>query len=230
MCPYLLSEDGTWRAARVAREHRCTAVEPQASLPGHTQRALCLVEEHVRCPAFAAAQRQRGTELAAAGISSEWLDARVARTAPSTVPVALDRPRSVVGVRLDGRRARRVGQAGLVGLMVAAGAALVLARFSPAAPTASQLPASTVAAVIVPGPTSVPAVTTPMPAVTPSQAPSRRPPASPTAAVVESYTVRSGDTLSEIAERYGTTVEELQRVNSLGTSTLLRIGQELKLP
>lgn len=43
------------------------------------------------------------------------------------------------------------------------------------------------------------------------------------------HRVRSGDTLSEIARRYGTTVSKLRSVNGL-TSNRLRIGQELKIP
>ena len=43
------------------------------------------------------------------------------------------------------------------------------------------------------------------------------------------HRVRSGDTLSEIARRYGTTVSKLCSANGL-TSNRLRIGQELKIP
>ena len=43
------------------------------------------------------------------------------------------------------------------------------------------------------------------------------------------YRVRSGDTLSEIARRYGMTVSKLRSANGL-TSNRLRIGQELKIP
>jgi len=50
------------------------------------------------------------------------------------------------------------------------------------------------------------------------------PPASNT-----TYTVQSGDSLWEIANRFGTTVDELKRLNNL-TSNTLQIGQVLKLP
>lgn len=43
------------------------------------------------------------------------------------------------------------------------------------------------------------------------------------------YTVRPGDTLWLIANRYGTTVDEIKRLNGL-TSDLLSIGQVLKIP
>jgi cell wall-associated NlpC family hydrolase len=43
------------------------------------------------------------------------------------------------------------------------------------------------------------------------------------------HTVAPGDTLFSIARRYGTTVEELMRLNSL-ESFLIQVGQVLKLP
>lgn len=43
------------------------------------------------------------------------------------------------------------------------------------------------------------------------------------------YTVRSGDTLWILAQRYGTTVDTIKRLNGL-TSDILRIGQVLRIP
>ena len=45
-----------------------------------------------------------------------------------------------------------------------------------------------------------------------------------------SHTVRQGDTLFAIARLHGTTPAEIQRLNNLGTSTLIRPGQVLRLP
>jgi|GEM_PF-4283163 len=45
-----------------------------------------------------------------------------------------------------------------------------------------------------------------------------------------SYTVQSGDTLSEIARAHGTTVEELVKLNGIANPNLIRPGQKLKLP
>ena len=42
------------------------------------------------------------------------------------------------------------------------------------------------------------------------------------------YTVRSGDTLSKIASRYGTTVSKIQKANGIGSK--IRVGQKLKIP
>ena len=43
------------------------------------------------------------------------------------------------------------------------------------------------------------------------------------------YTVVKGDTLYQLAKKYGTSIEEIQQLNDL-TSTLLSIGQILKIP
>lgn len=50
------------------------------------------------------------------------------------------------------------------------------------------------------------------------------------AVVAPTYTVASGDTLSAIARRNGTTVQELARVNAIKDPNKLRVGQNLRLP
>lgn len=44
------------------------------------------------------------------------------------------------------------------------------------------------------------------------------------------YTVQRGDTLSAIANRYGTTVEELVRINDISNPDLIYAGQKLLIP
>ena len=44
----------------------------------------------------------------------------------------------------------------------------------------------------------------------------------------QAYTVKSGDTLSAIARRLGTTVEELARKNQIGNVDLIQIGQQIR--
>lgn len=46
---------------------------------------------------------------------------------------------------------------------------------------------------------------------------------------MDSYTVKAGDTLYQIANMYNTTVDEIKRLNNL-TSNILSIGQVLKVP
>jgi N-acetylmuramoyl-L-alanine amidase len=58
----------------------------------------------------------------------------------------------------------------------------------------------------------------------------RRHPVRATAAQADvEYVVRSGDSLSAIAVRYGTSVSRLKRVNKLNGSTI-RVGQKLRIP
>jgi LysM repeat protein len=62
---------------------------------------------------------------------------------------------------------------------------------------------------------------------TPTPAPTSTPAPAPSSATT--YTVKSGDTLSKIAARFGTTATRLRNLNNL-SSDLIRVGQVLKLP
>lgn len=44
------------------------------------------------------------------------------------------------------------------------------------------------------------------------------------------YTVKSGDTLSHIAKRHGTTVNRLTALNNIKDANVIRVGQKIKLP
>ena len=55
-------------------------------------------------------------------------------------------------------------------------------------------------------------------------------PAPAPAAREELYTVRSGDTLSGIAQSYGVSLRSLMQANGLNGSSILRAGQVLKIP
>lgn len=44
------------------------------------------------------------------------------------------------------------------------------------------------------------------------------------------YTVQKGDSLSAIAKRHGTTVQELAALNNIKNVNLIRVGQTLTIP
>ena len=44
------------------------------------------------------------------------------------------------------------------------------------------------------------------------------------------YTIVSGDTLSKIAQRFGTTYQELARINGIANPNIISIGQIIKVP
>jgi hypothetical protein len=225
ICPYLLSDDGAWRAARPMREHRCTAVRPPAPLPLNKQRRLCLVDEHRACPAYTAAQERRAAALAEVGITEHALAARQSRPLTRTVPVALDRPTAVPGSASLIANYRRLTQVGLAALMLLAAAVLILARFTGGddGGTAAASPTPTVAA--TPAPTASPPEPSPTAGATASAQPTEE--ASPTARVRRRYTVKPGDTLTSIAERFNTTVERLQRLNDIEDPSVIEPGQVL---
>jgi LysM repeat protein len=236
VCPYLLASGGDWRYLAPAREHTCTAVDPPSPVAADKQRRLCLVEGHVDCATYMAARQVR--EVAGQGGS----DRGPARwPIPRTAPVIVDRGRpSLASLRLD----RSVVQAGLVALMIIAFVVLALARFTAPDPGPSGgapgTPAPSTAPSATPGPGSS---RTPSPsasptpsstaAASPSAGPSTSPVASPSASVAtttETYTVRSGDTLSGIAVRFGTSVAALRQLNGIEDPSLLRVGQVLRIP
>jgi LysM repeat protein len=239
VCPYLEIAGGRWRQAVPSRDHRCTAIRPPAPLSIDKQRRLCLGVAHVTCPAFLAAAEARrawpgvpaavGTARDVAppeAFANRWAVTRIA-------PVVARPPRPGLALR-SGRQQRVIAQAGLVGILVLAFAAIAVARFpgddgssALLAATPSPLPTPTLA----PTPTFTPSPSptieiTPEPTVEPTQPPTPSP--VPTAATI-SYRVVSGDTLSGIASRYRTTVKAIMDLNKL-TTTNLRVGQILLIP
>lgn len=56
VCPYLASEDGTYRSAAPDAGHRCIAVDPPATLPLAFQERFCLTDRHPRCEMYKYAQ------------------------------------------------------------------------------------------------------------------------------------------------------------------------------
>jgi LysM repeat protein/membrane protease YdiL (CAAX protease family) len=98
--------------------------------------------------------------------------------------------------------------------------------FAPPPQTESVLSASTTP---TPTPTPTP-VPTPSPTATPE--PTEAPPSPPTEepSPTETYVVQPGDSLSDIAAIYGTTVDELLRLNDLAEPSLIYEGQAILVP
>lgn len=87
-------------------------------------------------------------------------------------------------------------------------------------------------------PTPSPPTSRPVPTLTPVSPTPTTPvvlptPVPPTPVPVEptfTYVVRPGDTLYSIAQRHGTTVAELVRLNDLPSSDYIKVGQSLQIP
>jgi LysM repeat protein len=162
-------------------------------------------------------------------------------------PVILDHRR--FDLRVPALRADRLsGQAVLVGVLGIALTAILLSRPSGDAGTGSGVgsasPAASDAAPseVVGSPASSPAGPTDAPATdqpiaTPAAPASAA--ASAAASTVSSaepstsgatYKVKSGDTLSAIAARFGTTVRVLVQLNGITDPSRLKVGQVIKLP
>jgi LysM repeat protein len=248
VCPYLLAEDGRWRSASPAREHRCTAVAPPSVLAADKQRRLCLVADHVSCATFQVATGHGDLIGAADDHRPPRVSGSAGREIVRTAPLVLDHGRFAIVPAISADR--RIGQAALLGLMAIAFAAILVARVSSgtggpggteaaggvlsgASPTATSAApeGSAAASAAVPGRTLVPTEVQPSAEPIASGEPSAEPPAEPAPeAATTTYTVRRGDTLSGIAAEFDTTVEVLSDLNDIDDPSRLRVGQVLDLP
>lgn len=238
VCPYLLVPGASWRAARPLREHRCMAVSPIDAPNLETQRSLCLAA-YTTCPRFEAATVARHARWLGSPEGLVAFEARVARRVPRVAPVALDRPSAIAGPLSLLGGSRRLARIALAVAMVGAAALLLAAQFaggppgdrlgaSPEATTPAALASPTAALATSPASPSLPATSTPSPS--PSAAPAKTPKQTAKPAATRRYKVKSGDTLSGIAARFGTTVAVLKRLNNISDASHLRTGQIVRLP
>jgi LysM repeat protein len=95
--------------------------------------------------------------------------------------------------------------------------AAVATTYFPPTPPPTRLPRATLTA------TAPPATDTPIPTTVPATAP---PTITPT---ITTYVVQEGDTLTSIAQRFGTTIDAIIAANNL-PSTVITIGQVLVIP
>lgn len=250
ICPFLTIEGGGWRSSSPSRDHRCGAVTPPVPLAIDKQRRLCLADAHLACATYMAAtgsspSGEMAFARAAMGRPGAAASPTVTRwSLVRTVPVVLDRGRVPATVGAIARD-RRGGQVLLAGLLVAAFAAVAIARLSgsggPAGVGAagSSAPSISPAAILppptptrTPAPSLVPSVApTDVPSAAPTLVPTAAPTVAPTAAH-ETYIVKSGDTLERIARRFGTTVDAIAQLNNIAREDYgrLSIGQKLLIP
>lgn len=81
-----------------------------------------------------------------------------------------------------------------------------------------------------PADTTTPTATAPAAPATTGTSPTTTAPTTTAAAPEAFYTIESGDTLESIAGAYGTTVEELLRLNPGIDPTNLTVGQRIQVP
>jgi LysM repeat protein len=230
ICPYLLVATGHWRNAVPSREHVCASEAEPVPVGLDTQRRLCF-GDHRTCARYEEAARAYRAQVPLVPLRP------IARTAP----VVVDRGRQPLpGPRLGDRKT--LGQAVLVVAMLAAAGALLLARIgSPTGEVAGRSgspsagSSASLAAVASPSPSPSTPAPTPTVAVSPSPtvkpSPSHTPKPSPTHKPSgKTYTVKPSDTLGDIATKFGTTVKVLQKLNGMGSSTVIHPGDVLKLP
>jgi LysM repeat protein len=225
ICPYLLVATGHWRNAEPSREHVCAALADPVPVGLETQRRLCFAD-HTACTRY-----QDAVAAYRAAVPLVPL-----RPIARTTPVVIDRGRPPIPVPNVADR-RTIGQAVLALAMIAAVGAVLVARLNPSAGTdaASASPGPSSSAVAVASPTPAPSSTvaptlSPSPPPSPTPAPTARPTATPTRSAGQTYTVKSGDTLSAIAARFGTTVKAIQDLNNIKDPSLIRTGQVIKIP
>ena len=226
ICPYLaLADDARTVADGFDPEHRCHALSPPAPLERSRQVQLCLTEAHARCERFGAA---RTAWLAASsGLPRVAPDVAFGRTRLVLEPEAAWRGLASSPASRINRPALLVAAVALavIGLLVL-GSLFGILKGGPAesaSPTASPTPSPSASLLASAPPASTSAsapASAPLPSATPvvTPAPSQR-----------TYVVQQGDTLNEIAQRFGTTAEAIKAANGL-TSDTINVGQVLIIP
>lgn len=231
ICPLLaLSIDHRTAVDGFDPDHFCHALVPAEAVDRQRQAEFCLVEAHRQCERYVAFL---GTRAAVAGtFPAPAPDAHLARTRLILEPELRRGAGALAPFGASPRRWMVAGGVAAVG--VAAAATAVAGGFNgfgretaagSASPTTALAPSLTATATTQP---------TVAPTLEPTEQPSpratRRPRSSAAATPeTQTYVVKSGDTLSLIATRFGTSVEAIQQANGLG-SDVINIGQVLVIP
>lgn len=228
VCP-LLGLLGDRRSAvdGIDSGHRCHADAAPLPIERQWQAKFCLTRSHPQCERYQQAMARRGTAVSGRAPVGDGL--------VSTRMILAPEPawRGMAG------RARRAGPGRLVAVgaiaaVAAAGAVAVIAismdeaatgaiEGSPServntSPTPTRSPRPSATATPTSVPTATPAPATPAP-VTPAPAPTPR-----------TYVVQEGDTLAEIAQQFGSTVEAIQAANGIADPNAIGVGDVLVIP
>ena len=230
-CPFLVAETGGWRLDAPSRDHRCAAFSPPAPLSPEKQARLCLTPSHTSCATYLASLSARTERLGAAPVrrATRW---GLARTTSVIQDPGGVRARLLAAI-LDRRRWPAIPavillttlfvlalsgfRGGIPSSPVATASPGLVAAASAAAPSVTPLPATT----------SAPPIETPAP---PTVKPSKAPATPKPSASVRTYRVKSGDTLSAIANRFDVSVSAIVALNDLDDPGALKIGQVLRIP
>jgi LysM repeat protein len=240
ICPFLaLQADGHNVVAGYDPEHRCGALLPHEPIDRIRQIATCLDAAHAACPRYQAAMQVRDEQMPWAPPSP---DSDLVTTRLVLAPDSVRQSLVSAGARARTRRWAIGAALAVVGVVAVAGGvlgALGSLRLPDEAAMVSTSPGAT--------PTRVPAIggrplaatpettpeTSPPPTATPRPTRSPRASADPSEgapAEQGTYVVQEGDTLGDIANRFGTTIAALESANGLRDTDVIVIGQELVIP
>lgn len=226
VCPYLVAGDGSWQSAQAIRDQRCGAFEPSAPLTPAKQRSLCLVIAHLSCATYIAAHEHAASTGIARASARDGEPNLWPVTRSRLIVLEPDRRLFAFG----GSRVRVGGQVGLIALMIVAFLLLIVARTSSPSTPVGAIPSSSAIALLSPSPHPTPS---PAASAAASAAPSATPRVTPkptNGPNRQRYRVKAGDTLSEIAVKFGTTMRVLKRINDITDPTLIRPGQVILVP
>ncbi len=239
VCPLLALADRRTVVDGIDPNHACHALDEPMPLDRQYQAQLCLTPRHDRCERYLKHVAQRGGTPGRVALADGLVSTRLV-LAPEPAW------RGIAGRARRGGRGRAIAVGGAVLLTSVAGAVLArpamdgslsvlnaVAAVTPsptptpvAAPSAAPSPPSlTPTASPSPSPSPSPA---PSPTVTPTPAPTPTPPPTPTPLLT--YVVQEGDTLADIAERFGSTVAAIQAANDIEDPNEIIIGQTLVIP
>ena len=232
ICP-LLGLQGEARSVidGVDGGHRCHAEVPPTALDRQQQARVCLTDAHERCERFLGyVGRHDGVRPGRSSIGGGLVMTRMI-LAPEPAW------RGIAGKARQARSGPLAAIGAAAALLGVGGVALATGLLDPAGATPPPLAESTPSPTpsVRPSPTASPTPTaapTPVPTPAPTEVATAPPTPEPTAPPPQqqTYTVQQGDTLSLIAQRFGTTAAAIQAANGIQNPNEIFIGQVLVIP